>query len=171
MLRLLSPLFRRIPCLLAAAGLLAACSPTLNWRDVDVGPQTRVQFPCRPEHAERSLVLAGAPMRAGMWVCDAGGLSWSVTVLDVSDPARLTTVLREARQREPWRTLGDERTLRRYARRRETPTRAMAGLTDGLLHLFADQRGPLKDLRNAGMTLVERLGPVKHWLVGRALDA
>ena len=98
MLRLLSPLFRRIPCLLAAAGLLAACSPTLNWRDVDVGPQTRVQFPCRPEHAERSLVLAGAPMRAGMWVCDAGGLSWSVTVLDVSDPARLTTVLREARR-------------------------------------------------------------------------
>ena len=47
----------------------------------------------------------------------------------------------------------------------------MAGLTDGLLHLFADQRGPLKDLRNAGMTLVERMGPVKQWLVGRALDA
>ena len=108
MLRLLSPLFRRIPCLLAAAGLLAACSPTLNWRDVDVGPQTRVQFPCRPEHAERSLVLAGAPMRAGMWVCDAGGLSWSVTVLDVSDPARLTTVLREARLGLATRLQGSE---------------------------------------------------------------
>ena len=91
--------------------------------------------------------------------------------LGLADVDTLVTVLREARQREPWRTLGDERTLRRYARRRETPTRAMAGLTDGLLHLFADQRGPLKDLRNAGMTLVERLGPVKHWLVGRALDA
>ena len=108
MLRLLSPLFRRIPCLLAAAGLLAACSPTLNWRDVDVGPQTRVQFPCRPEHAERSLVLAGAPMRAGMLVCDAGGLSWSVTVLDVSDPARLTTVLREARLGLATRLQGSE---------------------------------------------------------------
>jgi 2-polyprenyl-6-methoxyphenol hydroxylase-like FAD-dependent oxidoreductase len=91
--------------------------------------------------------------------------------LGLADVDTLVTVLRVARQREPWRTLGDERTLRRYARRRETPTRAMAGLTDGLLHLFADQRGPLKDLRNAGMTLVERLGPVKHWLVGRALDA
>jgi ubiquinone biosynthesis UbiH/UbiF/VisC/COQ6 family hydroxylase len=91
--------------------------------------------------------------------------------LGLADVDALVTVLREARAREPWRSLGDERTLRRYARRREMPTRAMAGLTDGLLHLFADPRGPLKDVRNAGMTLVERLGPVKQWLVGRALDA
>jgi len=97
MLRLTPPLLRRIPCLLVLCGWLLACAPTLDWREVDVGPQTRVQLPCRPEHAERSLVLDGAPMRAGMWVCDAGGLSWSVTVLDVSDPTRMTTVLREAR--------------------------------------------------------------------------
>ena len=89
----------------------------------------------------------------------------------LADVATLVDVLREARKSEPWRSLGDERTLRRYVRRREAPTRAMAGLTDGLLHLFADQRGPLKDLRNAGMTLVDRMGPVKQWLVGRALDA
>lgn len=91
--------------------------------------------------------------------------------LGLADVATLVDVLREARKSEPWRSLGDERTLRRYVRRREAPTRAMAGLTDGLLHLFADQRGPLKDLRNAGMTLVDRMGPVKQWLVGRALDA
>ena len=91
--------------------------------------------------------------------------------LGLADVDTLVEVLREARAREPWRPLGDERTLRRYVRRREAPTRAMAGLTDSLLHLFADQRGPMKDLRNAGMTLVERLGPVKQWLVGRALDA
>ena len=47
----------------------------------------------------------------------------------------------------------------------------MSGLTDGLLHLFADERAPLKDVRNLGMSLVERLGPVKQWLVGRAFDA
>jgi 2-polyprenyl-6-methoxyphenol hydroxylase-like FAD-dependent oxidoreductase len=47
----------------------------------------------------------------------------------------------------------------------------MAGLTDGLLHLFADERAPVKDLRNAGMALVQRLGPVKTWLISRALDA
>ena len=47
----------------------------------------------------------------------------------------------------------------------------MQGLTDGLLKLFADQHGPVKDLRNLGMSMVQRLTPVKQWLVSRALDA
>jgi 2-polyprenyl-6-methoxyphenol hydroxylase-like FAD-dependent oxidoreductase len=45
----------------------------------------------------------------------------------------------------------------------------MATLTDGMLQLFADERGPLKAVRNSGMRLVEQLGPIKTWLVGRAL--
>jgi ubiquinone biosynthesis UbiH/UbiF/VisC/COQ6 family hydroxylase len=91
--------------------------------------------------------------------------------LGLADVDTLLTVLQEARAQEPWRQVGDERILRRYARRRQWPTKAMAGLTDGLLHLFADERAPLKDLRNAGMTLVQKMGPLKQWLVGRALDA
>ena len=91
--------------------------------------------------------------------------------LGLADVDTLVDVLRQARATEPWRSPGDERTLRRYARQREWPTKAMAGVTDGLLHLFADQRTPIKDLRNAGMSLVQRLGPVKSWLIGRALDA
>lgn len=91
--------------------------------------------------------------------------------LGLADVDTLVDVLRDARSREPWRSPGDERTLRRYTRRREWPTKAMAGVTDGLLRLFADQRAPVKDLRNAGMSLVQRLGPVKSWLIGRALDA
>jgi 2-polyprenyl-6-methoxyphenol hydroxylase-like FAD-dependent oxidoreductase len=91
--------------------------------------------------------------------------------LGLADVDTLVEVLKEARGQSPWRSLGDERTLRRYARRRAWPTKTMAGLTDGLLHLFADDRGPVKDLRNAGMALVGRLGPVKSWLIGRALDA
>ncbi|WP_338416889.1 hypothetical protein [uncultured Sphaerotilus sp.] len=105
------PLSRRFLCLLAPIGLLAACSPTLNWRDVDVGPQTRVQFPCRPEHAERALVLADAPTRAGMWVCDAGGLSWSATVLDVDDPSHLSAVLRASRLGLATRLQGSEESV------------------------------------------------------------
>lgn len=77
--------------------LLSACSPTLNWRDVEVDARTRMQFPCRPERAERSVVLAGVPSQARMMVCDAGGLSWSATVFEVRDPARLTSSLRELR--------------------------------------------------------------------------
>ncbi|MBI2734926.1 MAG: FAD-dependent monooxygenase [Aquabacterium sp.] len=91
--------------------------------------------------------------------------------LGLADVDTLVQVLKQARSAEPWRTPGDERTLRRYARQREWPTKAMAGLTDGLLHLFADQRTPMKDVRNAGMSLVQSLGPVKSWLIGKALDA
>ncbi|MBT9611465.1 MAG: FAD-dependent monooxygenase [Aquabacterium sp.] len=89
--------------------------------------------------------------------------------LGLADVDTLVSVLHEARLQEPWRTAGDERTLRRYARRREWPTRSMATLTDGMLQLFADERGPLKAVRNSGMRLVEQLGPIKTWLVGRAL--
>lgn len=89
--------------------------------------------------------------------------------LGLADVDTLVSVLREARAQEPWRTAGDERVLRRYARRREWPTRSMATLTDGMLKLFADDRGPLKTVRNTGMSLVEHLGPLKTWLVGRAL--
>ncbi len=89
--------------------------------------------------------------------------------LGLADVETLVSVLHEARAQEPWRTAGDERVLRRYARRREWPTRSMATLTDGMLKLFADDRGPLKAVRNTGMSLVQQLGPVKTWLVGRAL--
>jgi ubiquinone biosynthesis UbiH/UbiF/VisC/COQ6 family hydroxylase len=91
--------------------------------------------------------------------------------LGLADVDTLVSVLLEARAKEPWRTPGDERTLRRYERQRAWPTRAMAGVTDGLLTLFADERSPLKDVRNLGMSMVQRMGPLKSWLIGRALDA
>jgi 2-polyprenyl-6-methoxyphenol hydroxylase-like FAD-dependent oxidoreductase len=91
--------------------------------------------------------------------------------LGLADVDTLVSILAQARVTEPWRTAGDERLLRRYARRRELPTRAMSGVTDGLLHLFADDRAPFRELRNTGMALLDQLSPVKRWLVGRALDA
>ncbi|MDP4302567.1 FAD-dependent monooxygenase [Leptothrix discophora] len=91
--------------------------------------------------------------------------------LGLGDVRALVDVLVAARADTPWRAAGDERTLRRYVRRRQTPTHAMGTLTDGLLHLFAAQDAPLRSLRNVGMSAVDRLGPVKRWLTARALDA
>jgi ubiquinone biosynthesis UbiH/UbiF/VisC/COQ6 family hydroxylase len=71
--------------------------------------------------------------------------------------------------REPWRALGDEILLRRYARERAGPTRAMALLTDGLLHLFAQPQPGLRELRNRGMGLLNQLAPIKRLLTARAL--
>lgn len=110
-MRCLSPFLRRSLLALSMA-LLSACSPTLNWRDVEVGSVTQVQFPCRPELAERPLVLAGAPSRAQMKACEAGGLSWSATVFEVSDPARLTASLRELRTSLSTRLQGSEASAR-----------------------------------------------------------
>jgi 2-polyprenyl-6-methoxyphenol hydroxylase-like FAD-dependent oxidoreductase len=91
--------------------------------------------------------------------------------LGLADVRALVQVLAQARREAPWRSLGDERTLRRYVRERSTPTQAMSGLTDSLLHVFAQPSAPLKELRNRGMTLVHHLGPIKRWLASRALDA
>ena len=73
--------------------------------------------------------------------------------------------------REPWRGLGDERLLRRYVRQRAAPTWAMARITDGLQRLFAAPSAPIRELRNNGMSLVNRALPLKRWLTARALDS
>jgi len=88
--------------------------------------------------------------------------------LGLADVATLARVIAE---REAWRPLDDEKLLRRYERERLAPTWAMGRLTDGLLHLFAHPAPVARELRNRGLTLVNRLTPVKRWLTARALDA
>lgn len=88
--------------------------------------------------------------------------------LGLADVVALTRVIGE---REPWRDLGDDRLLRRYARARMAPTWAMGQLTDGLLQLFAHPTPAVRELRNRGMTLVNHLPLVKRWLTARALDS
>ncbi len=88
--------------------------------------------------------------------------------LGLADVAALTQVLAE---REPWRDLGDDKLLRRYARQRMVPTRAMLEITDGLLHLFAHPAPVVRELRNRGLSLVNRISPIKRWLTARALDS
>ena len=86
--------------------------------------------------------------------------------LGLADVAALSQVLA---QREPWRDLGDEKMLRRYARERLAPTWAMGQLTGGLLGLFSEGSPAVRELRNRGLTLVNHLPPLKRWLTGRAL--
>ena len=88
--------------------------------------------------------------------------------LGLADVAALVGVIR---RREPWRALGDEKLLRRYARERAAPTWAMGQLTDGLMRLFADDLPLARELRNRGLTLVNHLSPLKRWLTARALNS
>lgn len=86
--------------------------------------------------------------------------------LGLADVAALARVLGE---REAWRSLGDERLLRRYARARLAPTLAMGELTDALQRLFAHPSPVARDLRNRGLDALNQLTPVKRWLTQRAL--
>lgn len=86
--------------------------------------------------------------------------------LGLADVAVLTRVLAA---REAWRSPGDARLLRRYARERQAPVQAMAHVTDGLLQLFAHEHPGLRELRNRGLGLVNRITPLKRWLTARAL--
>jgi ubiquinone biosynthesis UbiH/UbiF/VisC/COQ6 family hydroxylase len=86
--------------------------------------------------------------------------------LGLGDVAALAQVIAA---REPWRPLGDERLLRRYARARLAPTLAMGELTDGLQRLFAQSSPAVRSLRNRGLDALDQLAPLKRWLTQRAL--
>jgi len=86
----------------------------------------------------------------------------------LADVVALTSVIAE---RESWRSLGDEKLLRRYVRARQLDTWAMGELTDGLLKMFASDAAVLRTLRNTGMSALNSLAPLKRWLTQRALGA
>ncbi|HRP29287.1 MAG TPA: FAD-dependent monooxygenase [Burkholderiaceae bacterium] len=88
--------------------------------------------------------------------------------LGLADVVALAQAIEE---REPWRALGDEKLLRRYARERAAPTWAMGRVTDGLLQLFSRPEPAVQELRNRGMSLVNRLPPIKRWLASRAVGS
>jgi ubiquinone biosynthesis UbiH/UbiF/VisC/COQ6 family hydroxylase len=89
--------------------------------------------------------------------------------LGLADAACLAGVLAG---REYWRSLGDERLLRRYERARKADVAAMGTVTDSLHALFAPQHSaldaPLQALRNWGMKGFALSGPFKHWVTRRA---
>jgi len=86
--------------------------------------------------------------------------------LGLADARELAQVLH---QREHWRSVGDLKLLRRYERSRKADVLAMAGATDGLQQLFAQQAEPWATLRNWGMTGFDRSGPLKDWVARQAM--
>ncbi|HSH90640.1 MAG TPA: FAD-dependent monooxygenase [Ramlibacter sp.] len=86
--------------------------------------------------------------------------------LGLADARKLASVLHE---REYWRSIGDFTLLRRYERARKADVMAMAGATDGLQQLFAQQAEPWATLRNWGMTAFDRSGPLKDWVARQAM--
>lgn len=110
--------------------------------------------------AQGSVALAGDAAHA-MHPLAGQGLN-----VGLADAAELARVVHE---REFWRELGDLKLLRRYERARQADVGAMGWLTDGLFGLFGQTDSRVQALRNWGMSGVDRLGPLKHWLARKAM--
>ncbi|EER59991.1 conserved hypothetical protein [Acidovorax delafieldii 2AN] len=79
---------------LAASLLLAACSPALNWRSVPLdGAALTATLPCKPEHAARTVEMAGMQVELAMVGCDADGATFAVSHTALPDPARADAAL------------------------------------------------------------------------------
>jgi ubiquinone biosynthesis UbiH/UbiF/VisC/COQ6 family hydroxylase len=71
--------------------------------------------------------------------------------------------------REPFRDCGDRVLARRFERARAESVLAMRTVTDGLAKLFGLAGAPAARVRNAGLSLTDRLAPVKNLLVRHAI--
>jgi hypothetical protein len=80
-------MFRRVTTgAVAVTAALLACSPTFNWREVRVeSTGLKAMFPCKPDHAMRSVDVAGRPVSLQALACDAGGATFAVLFAD-ADP-------------------------------------------------------------------------------------
>jgi 2-polyprenyl-6-methoxyphenol hydroxylase-like FAD-dependent oxidoreductase len=136
-----------------AAGALALAGPRASWPLAIA----RAESVCGP-----GWVLVGD---AAHVVHPLAGQGLNLGLADVAVLAEVLAA------REGWRALGDEKLLARYARQRLGPVQAMAQVTDGLLQLFASEQPLLKELRNRGLSLADRLPPLKRLLTARALGS
>lgn len=86
---------RSVALALAAAGV-AACSPTLDWREVRPdGSRALALFPCKPASHARRVALAGAAVEMSLHACSAGETTYALAFADLQDPARVAPALEE----------------------------------------------------------------------------
>jgi 2-octaprenylphenol hydroxylase len=125
----------------------------------------RGAFPLLLRHANRysdeRLVLVGNAAHA-IHPLAGQGLN-----LGVSDIAVLAEVLLEARRTKG--DIGEFAVLRRYERWRKTDNVTVMAAMDGFKRLFSNDIGPLRVLRNIGLTLADNAGSAKNLMMRRAL--
>jgi 2-polyprenyl-6-methoxyphenol hydroxylase-like FAD-dependent oxidoreductase len=119
--------------------------------------------------------------QASRWIGNTGGQAWALAGdaahnvhplagqglnLGLGDVAELASVLHS---REYWRSVGDNKLLRRYERARRTEVAASALAMDGLQQLFSKDGNVWQSLRNWGMKGFEHSGPAKAWAARYAM--
>ena len=74
---------------LACLAILAGCTPSLDWRELNVeGSGVSALFPCRPENRVRQVSLAGMAVQMHLASCTASGSNFALSHLDAGDPVK-----------------------------------------------------------------------------------
>lgn len=77
--RLFSPFMARLSRLIAVALLLAACSPSYNWREMDVADgHVRAAFPAKVQTQARDISLGGHRLRFTLDMAEVDGSMFAV---------------------------------------------------------------------------------------------
>lgn len=125
----------------------------------------RFVFPLRQRHADtyiaESLALIGD---AAHTIHPLAGQGVNLGFMDVAVLAE--EILRAQRR---GMALSEPSLLTRYQRRRVADNRLMIELMGGFKQLFGHQHPALRWLRNTGMSMVDRLAPVKNHLAAQAM--
>ncbi len=142
---------------------LTVASQRLLGRVLGVGP--RACFPLRLRNADR-YVLPGLAL-VGDAAHGLHPLAGQGVNLGLLDAVALVDVLLEAR--EQGRGMGSLATLRRYERARKGDDLAMLMLMDLFTRTFSNHNPLLRVVRNLGLEVADRAGPLKHLVMRRAL--
>jgi hypothetical protein len=79
---------------MVAAGLLAACNPTYNWRDYSSQEAPfRVMFPDKPTVHKRTIDIGGMPVEMTMTAVDINGTTFAVGSAEAPDAAKAQAAL------------------------------------------------------------------------------
>ncbi len=132
-------------------------------RIIDSGP--REIWPLVRQHAARyvqeRVALLGDAAHA---IHPLAGQGVNLGLLDAVTLSEVVLADRH-RGRDP----GRMHTLRRYERWRRSDNQLMMTAMDGINQLFSNANLPATRLRNAGLSLVNRVGPVRHALMKHAM--
>lgn len=132
---------------------------TVLWSD------ERFVFPLRQRHAkhyiQESFVAIGD---AAHTIHPLAGQGVNLGLLDA---AQLAETLLSAIQRGE--ALGDEQVLRMYQRIRRSENIQMSAAMEGFKQLFNSRQPVLQLARNMGMSLIDKIAPVKNHIVQQAM--
>ena len=112
-------------------------------------------------YVDRRLVLVG---EAAHVIHPIAGQGLNLGVRDVAALAELVID-----RRRLGLDIGDDALLQRYQRWRRLDAVLLAAVTDGLNRLFSNSVAPLRLLRDLGLAAVDRLPPVKRFLMRDAM--